>query len=274
MIATVRILETVTRTALLGVRLWDPVSGGPVSDRIQVTETASGRTALTNPSGVFAFHDLPGLHAASVGLAGGAFWQSPPARASFTFEVVDLDQRFLPFRFSADPPCEGLFAPACVGATSMPLFSSPGRPTVPGFATVRADLWDVVADVPAASAVLEIDGVGNAPWRGVADAQGRVLLLCPYPEPRWLGSSPPAGSLALSDQSWPVTLSVRYATGATGDPRNPAPAADICAVLTQPPATLLSTVSPESPLPAQTLVFGRELILRSGSMPVLLVVPT
>lgn len=276
MIATFEALETVSRTALLGVRLWDAVSGSAVSDRIQITELESGWTAIPNSSSVFVFHDLPGLRAASYSAATGPFWASPPVHATFTFEVVDFNQRFLPFRFTADVPHDRLFVPACAdaGALATPLHSSPGRPTTPGFAAIRADLWDVVNDIPASWAVLEIDGVGNVPWRGVADAQGRVLVLCPYPEPRWTGSSPPAGSQALSDQSWPVTFAVRYEPGTTGPLESPAAVADICEVLTQAAATLLSTVSPESPLPTQTLIFGRELILRSGNQPLLFVLPT
>jgi hypothetical protein len=131
-----------------------------------------------------------------------------------------------------------------------------------------------VADAPAAWAVLEIDGVGDAPWQGVADGQGRVLLLCPYPEPRWQGSSPPAGSHALSEQTWPVTFAVRYAPGLAATGAGSPAVPDVCAVLTQPPAVLASTMSPETPLPAQTLSFGRQLTLRSVSRSVLFVLPS
>jgi hypothetical protein len=137
---------------------------------------------------------------------------------------------------------------------------------------VRADLRDAINDVPAAWAVLEVDGVGDRPWRGVADARGSVLVLCPYPEPRWNGSSPPVGSQALSEQRWPVTLTVRYAAGATGG--SGAAVAELCSILNQPVATLLSSSSPVSLLPAQTLTYGHELILRSGDSSVLFVMPT
>jgi hypothetical protein len=45
-------------------------------------------------------------------------------------------------------------------------------------------------------------------------------------------------------------------------------------VLLQTAATLLATDSPSAVLPAQTLQFGRELVLRSTGRPILLVLPT
>lgn len=269
-------VESVTRTALLGLRLWDAVAGAAVSDGIQATEVSSGRRAVANTVDVLAFHDLPGLRASSYGNPSTGFWSSPPAARTFTFQVVDTNQRFLPFRFTTTVPQDGLYVAPCAdpGATATPLSSSPARPTIPAFAAIRADLWDVVNDVPAAWAVLEVQGVGSAPWRGVADSAGRALLLCPYPEPRWSGSSPPAGSQSLSTQAWPITFSAQYGPTATGPIGSPPPVPDICAVLTQPAATLLNSVSPDSPLLAQTLTFGRELILRTGTQSVLLVLPS
>jgi hypothetical protein len=281
-------LELVDRTALLGVRFWDNVTGRAVGEGLRVTEPTTGRRAVRGPSNVYVFGDLPGLRAASFGVADPTFWSSPPATAGFTCDVTDRDGRFIPFSFRTELPWRGLFVPSCVATSSppgvgnsVPLFSAPARPVQPGFASVRADLWDLVADAPAAGAVLEISGVGANVWSGVSDARGSVVVQCPYPEPRWQGASPPPGSSALSQQSWTVGASVRYspavaASPASGDPTIAANAVwspDLCAVLTQAAGTLLASDSPTAVLPAQTLMFGHELILRSAGRSELLVLP-
>ncbi len=282
-------VEIINRTAALGVRFWDNVTGRAIGEGLDVTEPTSGRRAVRSPSSVYVFQDLPGLRAVTFGVAEAAFWSSPPASARFTFEVTDRDQRFIPFTFTTELPQRGLFVPPCVATSSppgvgdsVPLFSAPGRPTQPGFASVRADLWDVVADAPATGAVLEISRVGANTWSGVSDVRGSVVVQCPYPEPRWQGASPPPGSAALSQQSWTVDASVLYSPATASPPSSDVQASgaqaksapDLCAVLTQPAGTLLASDSPSTALPSQTLLFGRELILRSAGRSVLLVLPT
>lgn len=249
-------MNTVTRTAQLGVRFWDAVGGRAVAEGLELRELRSGRRAVPNRSGVFVFHDLPA--------------------GSCAFEVRDRDRRFVDFGFTADTPHRGLFALPCVAAAasppaadgSIPLFSAPTRRTPPGQAVVRADLWDAVSDAPAAGAVLEISGVTVAtPARGIADTRGRVVVLCPYPEPHWQGGSPPPGSSSLSTQTWAVDAAVRYSPTSTSQPL------DLCEALTQPAATLLASDSPLEVLSPQTLGFGRELVLRSTGRSVLLVLP-
>lgn len=278
------ILDTVTRTALLGVRFWDRVTGKALADGLELVETGSGIAAAPGPSGVFAIHDLPGLRASSFGAGDDPFWAPPPGRAPFTFRLSDRERRFLPFTFTVDVPTRGLFTEDCglagsppdavVGA--VPLFSAPRRLAPGGTASVRVDLWDVLADAPAAWAVLEASAAGAPVYRGVADELGRVAVFFPYPEPPWHGSSPPPGSRSLSDQTWPLTLTVRYSP-ATASPPFPDPASgeppDLCAVLTQSAATLLAADSPATPLGPQTLAFGRELVLRTPGRSVLLVLP-
>jgi hypothetical protein len=282
-------LELVNRTAVLGVRFWDNVTGRAVGEGLHVTESTTGRRAVRGPSNVYVFGDLPGLRAASFGIAEPTFWNSPPATAGFTFEVTDRDRRFIPFRFSAELPQRSLFVPSCVATSSppgvgnsVPLFSAPARPTQPGFASVRADLWDALADAPAAGAVLEISGVGADTWSGVSDTRGSVVVQCPYPEPRWQDASPPPGSSALSQQGWTIGVSVRYSPAIASPPASGGPAIvgyadrspDLCAILTQTAGTLLAGDSPSADLPPQTLLFGSELILRSAGQSVLLVLPT
>jgi hypothetical protein len=268
-------LDHVVREAVLGVSFWDSVTGRVAAEGLEVQETSSGMYASTTPSNVYVFNHLPGLR------AGGdqPVWGSPPSRR-LTFAVTDRDRRFIPFRFTTDLPQPLLFVPACVAGgsppavgQSIPLFSSPSRPVQPGFAAVRADLWDVLADAPAAGAVLEVSGVGASPWFGIADWLGRVVVQCPYPEPRWQISSPPPGSAALSQQSWTIDVSVRYSPGWTSPPSSECQPPDLCEVLTQPSGTLLASESPTSTLAPQHLIFGRELVLRSAGRSELLVLP-
>jgi hypothetical protein len=278
--ATPTVLDTVTRTALLGVRFWDRVTGRPVSDRLEVVETTSGARAVPNRSGVFVLHDLPGMRASEFGAGDDAFWASPPAISTIGFTVVDRLGQFLPFAFTADVPFRGLFAEDCGLAASppdaivggVPLFSAPSRIVPAGIAAVRAELWDVEAHAPAAWAVLEVSAGAGPVHRGVADAGGRTVVLLPYPEPPWHSSSPPPGSRALSEQTWPLTLAVRYAP-AHGSPPLPDPASDVvpdlCSVLTQPTGTLLAADSPSTVLGPQILTFGRELVLRTSDQSVL-----
>jgi hypothetical protein len=196
--------------------------------------------------------------------------------------VRDRERRFLPFTFDAEVPMRGLFADDCGLAPSppelvgtVPLFSAPTRVAPGGTARVSADLWDVGADAPASWAVLEVSA-GGALVRGVADERGRVIVLFAYPEPPLQPASPPPppGSRALSKQEWPLTLAVRYAP-ASMSPPSPDPASgdppDLCAVLTQTPATLLAADSPVTPLGPQTLAFGTELALRTAGHSELLV---
>lgn len=277
-------LETVTRTALLGVRFWDRVTAAVVADGLEVVETASATPAVPNRSGVFVLHDLPDLRASAFGGGDDAFWASPPVASTIAFTVVDPFSRFLPFAFTADVPLRGLFAEDCgldasppdqiVGG--VPLFSTPSRVPPTGVAAVRADLWDVEAGAQAAWAVLEVSAAAGPLYRGVADALGRTVVFLPYPEPPWHGSSPPPGSRSLSNQTWPLTVTVRYAP-ALASPPLPGPASvtvpDLCAVLMQPAGTLLAADSPTTALGSQILTFGRELVLRTPGRSVLHVLP-
>jgi hypothetical protein len=268
-------LDHVVREAVLGVSFWDSVTGRVAAEGLEVREISSGTYARTTPSNVYVFNHLPGLRTWGDPIV----WSSPPGRR-LTFAVTDRDRRFIPFRFAAEVPQPLLFVPSCiVGGSppatgqSIPLFSSPSRPVQPGFAAIRADLWDVLADAPAAGAVLEVLGVNTSPWFGVADWRGRVVVQCPYPEPRWQISSPPPGRAALSQHSSTVVVAVRFSACWTSPPPSECQPPDLCEVLTQPPATLLASESPTSTLGAQHLIFGRELVLRSTGRSELLVLP-
>jgi len=269
-----RVLERTTRTALLGVRAWDGATGRAVTDGLTLTEVRRGVRAVPTRSGVFAFHDLPGLRPSSFGAGDDGFWASPPAHARLTLELSDERKRYLDFRFDADAPGQGVFRESCAAGSppeldvpGVPLFSSPGRLVPGGLAAVRAELWNAQTDAPAAWAVLEVTAAPRATALGVADARGSVLVLLPYPEPPWQTGSPPPTAVALSEQTWTVDVAVRYDPAATVPGALVAP--DLCAVLLQPAATALAVLSPPVALTSATLSFGQPLTLATPGHPVL-----
>jgi hypothetical protein len=138
------------------------------------------------------------------------------------------------------------------------LFSSATRAAPDVCGVLRAELREAESGAPAAWALLKafIDGVEVA--TGLADAQGRVALIFPYPEPKRppLTSPPPA----IGEPVWNVDLQAYYL------PQNPVPSQpELNTVFAQlaHPRRLLDTLSPPVELPAQTLGYHREVIVRS-----------
>jgi hypothetical protein len=280
----VKVLDTVTRVTPFGIRLWDPVTARSVTDGLIVREVERGVTAFPNRAGAFVAAGFEGLRAAEFGTGDAAYWDNPPAVADFTFEVLDRHGRYHDFRFDARLPHRQLFVPDCLldsppdrVADSIPLFSTPARESPGAVAVVRAELWDVTGDRPASWALLEVRPPGAAfPAVGLADRQGRLVVFLPYPEPPWSGPSPPPGSQSLSEQTWTLDLTARYSPSLASpplpDPSGVTPP-DLCSILEQEAATLLSQLSPPIPLTTATLEFGRELVVQSTDLPTLLVAP-
>jgi hypothetical protein len=276
-------VDPVTRLTPLGVRLWDAVTQTVVTDGISLTiKDAAGSVPsariVVNPSGVFLISNLPGLRASEAGSGLPEFWAAPPAEATFTVSVDDMLNQFLPCSFSVTAPSKGLVTLAADKKAPMPattapaiaLFSSPARQLFGAVGGVRAQLWDVVADRPAAYATVEVDTGASPVAVGLADAQGRVLVPVPYPPlPNGL-SSPPAGQ-AVSAQSWPVTITVHYdpETASSGTPRHP----DLRTLLGQSQATALAAVSPPTAFTTGSLPFGADLVLRTAAEAALLIEP-
>jgi hypothetical protein len=81
---------------------------------------------------------------------------------------------------------------------------------------VRAQLWDAVANAPAAFAAVRVDIAGRT-LTGIADANGQVMVLIPYPtfEQLRLGSPPGTGQPPITDTHWPITIRVGYPPAGT-----------------------------------------------------------
>jgi len=280
------VIEHLTIVTPLGLRFWDEVSARVIGDGLIVTaypELQPNRRvlAVSNPSGIYTLQHLPGLRAVENGAGDAAFWDTHPPRWPFIIEVVDSVRRFQPFLLSLALPVRGLVdGQAFMGGSppgltfGVPLYSTANRSVPAATAVIRADLWDPQAGPdhqggPAAWAVLEAQVPGRPAVRGVADGQGRVVLIFAYPEILTNGlNSPPAssplspleGGMSLREQAWPITLQATY------ERRDPVPQIlPLVEILAQPPARLWDNFQ-QIELTQVTLRFGQELVLKSSNV--------
>jgi hypothetical protein len=128
---------------------------------------------------------------------------------------------------------------------------------------VRAQLFEYGSDTPAAWALVQIQVAvldRNVIAQGVADKEGRLALIFPYPEPTNFSiGSPIGGQQLLSQQSWTLTFSAWHMFDS-----EPGDFIDLDRVLSQTaraPDNLWDEGSPLIPFIAANLVFGRELIV-------------
>lgn len=287
MSTTVTVLDQLTIVAPFGVRFWDVAVGSPADAGLNVVAYPNAAPelrsmAFANHVGVYSFLRLPGLHGAESGSGDDSFWAANPPAIPFTIEVSDPSERYLPFRFSVKMPARGLYgvsaspllAVAVPGDTWLPIFSSPQR-TLPGpAATIYAQLQDDGPKTVAAWAMVEAHFEGMPAVFGVADDRGMVTLSAPYPEPvSTLFPSPMGtGSVKLTDQSWPVDISVFYT------PRiHPQVPPDLQQTLQQTMATAWRDTNHSAAAGGFTVSYGKNLVLRSvdsvsgRSLPVLLI---
>jgi hypothetical protein len=275
----IQIPERVSLTCALGLRFLDVATSAfvtadltarawPVGDPWQTID------GLTTPSGIIAFHGLPGLRGFENSRAEDP-WDPEPAARTYQIEVTDTLGRYLPCRFVVHAPTKGLalFAesgsPPWIGSGAVPLFSAPARPVPGALAVVRAELRDPAARAAAwalVEAAYSSRGLPRIAY-GLADDVGRVVLIFPYPEGQRqpLGGSPP-GNGGLAQQSWILDLSFFYepTSGSEGSPPNdsePEQAADYALRLAQPEVFASLHDSPLTFLGRQTLSFGQELDL-------------
>jgi hypothetical protein len=281
--------DRLTLVAPLGLRFCDLMSGGFVGDGLDVQVYPAGSprtrvTALANRKGVYVLHHAPGLREVEQGKGDQKYWDSPPPTKTFVVEVNDNQRRFQPFQFAASLPAKGIYkwtdAPSSplVASESIPLYSSPVRSVPAGMAVVRADLWDESRDAAASWAVLEASMNGQVIARGIADEQGRIALIFPYPPPRAFAISSPPGSplssppiasgLPLTEQVWPIQLRALY-TPERPVPSPPNSFAETSALpelrftLSQPEATIWADAECTEPLLETSLHYGQEVVLKS-----------
>jgi hypothetical protein len=288
--ATIRVLERDRTFTPLGIRFWDAALDVPVLEPLTVYAWLRGTKypptrAVRASSGIYAFHGHPGQadaerpdrreeHPELVG---------PPRE--YAIAVDDPSGRYLPEAFTVTLPLgyRGVFLePVALTAASPPepqgrayLFPAAARIAPPGVAAIRATLVDeatVGSDEvrPAAWAVLTATLAGET-RTGIADAEGRVVVMLPFPTPERLRlGSPPVDT---RDPSWPVTLSAAWEPGALRYPfparegLNPAWAdrPSLKSILDEQGPASVTLEEGDAPVLewTETLVHGRELVLRT-----------
>jgi hypothetical protein len=268
MSAQVRVLERVTRVAPFGVQFFDPLNAAFVREGLNVELYQAGQPrwrvrAQPNAEAVYVLHDAPGLGRASRGRGDDAYWAAPPESRAYRCEVTDTGGRFQPLSFGVRLPFRGLFRPDCASppASGISLFSAQARSMPGALAVLRASLLDAVSGKPAAWALVAAECLGSEVGRGLADAEGRLLLAFPYPEPeRRSRPSPPDADAGGALMGWEVGLRAFYGGLA------PQAIPDYCALLAQPEARLFEGRSPPVELAPRTLHLGREFVFPSPGL--------
>ena len=276
------VLERLGRVTPLGIRFWDDAAHVAVTEGLAVTVYPPAHplqrvSAFANRAGTFVLSQLPGprLPEEEFGEGDDAFWSQVQPRP-FVVEVIDQRGDYQPFALDLALPFRGPAVPADIVPASpptsvVPLFPTAKRPVPAGAAVVRADLQTPLPAAqhperrlgPASWAVLEVQVGSLPPVRGLADREGRVAVMLPYPEP----TPPPArpasppypGGTSLGNQEWPVRLTVFF------EPATPTPAVpNLRRTLDQLPAIAsIEDASGVRPLGDQVLRYGQELIVRS-----------
>jgi hypothetical protein len=288
-------LERLEIDTPLGLRFWDPVTASFVSDGLIVTAHRRPSpdwtmTAAPNRRGVFVLHSLSVRREpeAESGPQG-----SPPSAAPQVSDLIvtvrDELGRFQPYRFPIVGPMRGLFdwaeadlSPVAAAPDlplfSLPLFSTPGRAVPAGMGVVRAELRQVDPEDPqgreAPWAVLDVNYRDRLLGRGMADRQGHLAVILPYPPPAIssTGSGVPGPALPLCQQSWTIEIDVRFHAP---DPAAPPPDdpvlsrhperrfPDLSEALSGPLVAVQDATSPGSPPGMLSLTYGQETIIRT-----------
>ncbi|UXH79157.1 hypothetical protein [Roseateles amylovorans] len=286
---SLRSMERLSRHAAIGVRFWDVARSTSQVDGLQVEVYARSNPRRRKPmapnlSHVYVGHSVPGLHDFEYSDTDSpALWSSAEAALQdCRVEVRDPRGRFLPLAFDVALPVQGLVSfqapwwspphpiawPGTPGSPPqlmierIPLFSSVSRGVPDAAAVVYAQMRDTTTRRPAAWALLGVSIDGQRCGLGLADAEGRVATLFPYPEPpRRALTSPPE---ARSDFSWPVTLEVFWS--ATASPPAPPPEMpDLAQLLAQleTPGTVDDLVASPSPSALRRLDYRVPLTART-----------
>lgn len=258
--------ETLTLRTLLGLRLLDAATDRLVREGVRVTArpVGGGRTTegYRTASGAIAFGVLPGLRALAVPGPDPV----PPDR-EFWVEVADLAGRFATTRARISVPRRAGSPPEAVSALGdYYLFSRPGRTPPPGVGEIRLDLE--AGGAPAAHAVVEAEIAGRTHF-GLADADGGTVVYVPYPPASIaLVGSPPEGAAPLADQTWPVTLRVRYEPDAVvyapSHRGGPETVPDLASLFGQGFGTWTALASADR---TEDLRLGEPLVLRAAPLP-------
>lgn len=278
------IIEKISLVAPLGLCFHDAATGERIADGLSVSVYPAAATiskkksaAFVNRSGVYVLHKVPGLGEFTRGTGDADFWKENPPQKPYTVEVFDHESRFQPFRFTVELPVKGIYQWENIPPTSpnrkissVPLYSAPTRKTLGGMAVVRAELRE--SEEKAASfAVLEARFNSDLVARGIADREGRIVLMFPALSPQNNPfTSPPtdATRVSLADQKWDLDFSIRYEPKSleSAPPSKESDEAflpDLRLVLDQKKGKLFANAEKNKSFTTAVLRVGKELILRS-----------
>ena len=280
------IVESVRLRCALGIRFRDTATNQIIGSGLRVTAIPTGAsvgtepvTAQVNHSGVWTFYGLRNLRAFELGTEEFRERSSPPGPV-FRIEVQDAEGRFLPCAFEAAASPTGPFRFALHLSppwqwNDVPLFSAPSRPVPSGCAVIRASLVATPPNkpvVPAGWALLQASAtvrnrrVQAIQASGIADRQGNVAIIFPWPELVTLTVGSPPGGLHLQEQGWPFEF-----TGWHDFAVAEYEFADLDAILARlarSPDTLATNFSLLETFTHATLKYGRELVLpENGGAP-------
>jgi hypothetical protein len=283
-------VDVIQLFAPLGLRFWDAATDEPVSAGLRVAaapaDGGEARTRATRTvSGVFAFHDLPGLRDLTHPPGVGPPEDVPPA--TVLVRVDDAQGRFLPVVHRIDLPLpeRGVYRPPTGGppALSPPagfeprfyLFSAPSRRARPGLAEVRARLASSPDGPPLAYALVVVE-TGEALHISRSDDDGQVAVLFPYPPietPVGDGSPLPDVGASLHAQEWSLDVRVFHDPARLDDPLGDGipELGELLAQRDSPVGIRASTDGPALDLLPALLRFGEPCILRTDNLSVLLV---
>jgi hypothetical protein len=262
----------------------DIATGAAVTDglAIDITPRPTGRSvrASVSSGGIWWARDLPGLRRYETGEADDINARRA-ARRPFRITIDDPAGRYLAVAFNADLPTDDLFvviksssspslslwptSPPLPGTVGVPLFSAPSR-AVPGtLGVVRAELREAGTERPAAWALLAANVDGIPRGIGLADTEGRVLVLFPYPALSQRAAASPPVPTAFR---WIVELTAYYTPRPSGAPTPDLPdLSDLLLQLAAPRRPLASVGSPTLALGPLQLDDRVPLVVRSGLAP-------
>lgn len=200
------------RRSLLGVRALDLVRETPVTRGLIMTLRPASddwlerppRRPVQGPSGIFSFHDLPGMRDAEVG--GSTPPGSSDPSVEFVLEVHDRLGRYL-------PAAVGLTLPRAQALLSLSLLPGPSYVPPPGWGRLRGGVarWEPSSKVDGAEASsaawsrVEAAVEGTPSASGLADHRGEFALFFPLSDPLTTG-----GGENLAGRTWAVEVTVRY----------------------------------------------------------------
>lgn len=284
-----RMREELATFCALGVRFWDATTDAQVRDGLRVriwSESVFGSVASATKtySDIYAFHRVPGLGRVERPQVGNDGTLGSPPTLPFIMEVVDLERRFVTSAISLSLPLpdRGLFLTHLPGSPtpSTPgfyLFAASTRTRAPNIAVIRGELVNDDTGVQAAHALVRVGIPGETPAYSIANTDGSFAVHFPFPTLpgglRPLDTSPPGPPIA--DSKWQLTVSVFYQPELlTPLPGTTYP--DVRNIFRQQRAGICL----ESDSPALvadnwvgTLDFGGEVVLRTGGLSSLIVLP-